>query len=153
MRSNRCTRRRRCIPKFTPKGATSPLERCGGTRHSKKPTRATVFSSSLSTKGKPRSTKGPLRVVTEPVQAWENSQVSSLRQLHNTEALKYKATRGYNTPHRRQGHQDTNAPQPAPKPQRLPHSTKVTTPLRLPRHKDDKATKATRPQKTTRPQR
>jgi hypothetical protein len=80
-------------------------------------------------------------VVTEPVQAWANSQVSSLRQLHNTEALKYKATRGYNTPQWQQGHQDTNAAQPAPKPQRLPHSTKATTPQRLPRHKGYKATK------------
>ena len=145
MRSNRCTRRRRCIPKFTPLGATSPLERCGGTRHSNEPLGPPYSPRAFPPKGKPRSTKGPLRVVTEPVQAWGKHPSIKLEATPQHGGSQVQGHKGYNTPHWQQGHKNSNAPQPAPKPQRLPHSTKATTPQRLPRHKGDKATKATRP--------
>ena len=149
MRSNRCTRRRRCIPKFTPKGATSPLERCGGTRHSNEPLGPPYSPRAFPPKGKPRSTKGPLRVVTEPVQAWGKHPSIKLEANSTTpEALKYKATKATTRHTRLQGHKGSNAPQGQQRHKGY-QATKATPPQRLLRHKGDKATKATTPLRST----
>ena len=76
-RNNRGTRRRRCIPKFTPLRVLLSVGAVWRHKAPQTPPMAhRILLEPSHQNGSPRSTMGPLRAFTEPVQAWGN--------LHNS---------------------------------------------------------------------